>query len=114
MFAAHADWCAGRYRSYRPEDNSYTRYDGELWPCVSPYSRDLAASALGAAKAPLDADSYIVEDESLPWLEASGHADAAAYISTDHASYCFSRYRSYRPEDNTYQPYGGGPRRQCR
>ncbi|MER9232266.1 BA14K family protein [Mesorhizobium sp. M0622] len=22
--------------------------------------------------------------------------------------YCFSRYRSYRPEDNTYQPYSGG------
>ncbi|MER9071791.1 BA14K family protein [Mesorhizobium sp. M0904] len=22
-------------------------------------------------------------------------------------------YRSYRPEDNSYQPYSGGPRRQC-
>ncbi|TJW92128.1 MAG: BA14K family protein, partial [Mesorhizobium sp.] len=21
--------------------------------------------------------------------------------------------RSYRPEDNSYQPYSGGPRRQC-
>ncbi|MER9869926.1 BA14K family protein [Mesorhizobium sp. M0136] len=27
--------------------------------------------------------------------------------------YCFSRYRSYRPADNTYQPYSGGPRSQC-
>ncbi|MER8725965.1 BA14K family protein [Mesorhizobium sp. M1027] len=27
--------------------------------------------------------------------------------------YCFSRYRSYRPEDNSYQPHSGGPRRQC-
>ncbi|MER8954885.1 BA14K family protein [Mesorhizobium sp. M0833] len=27
--------------------------------------------------------------------------------------YCFSRYRSYRPEDNNCRPYSGGPRRQC-
>lgn len=26
---------------------------------------------------------------------------------------CSSRYRSYRIEDNTYQPYDGGPRRLC-
>lgn len=26
---------------------------------------------------------------------------------------CSSRYRSYRVEDNTYQPYDGGPRRLC-
>ena len=26
---------------------------------------------------------------------------------------CRQRYRSYRAEDNTYQPLGGGPRRQC-
>lgn len=39
--------------------------------------------------------------------------DAGGWIDADHVSYCFSRYRSYRPEDNTYQPYGGGPRRQC-
>ncbi|MBX4897422.1 BA14K family protein [Rhizobium bangladeshense] len=30
-----------------------------------------------------------------------------------HAEYCYSRYRSYRAWDNTYQPYYG-PRRQCR
>ncbi|CAH2409678.1 Lectin-like protein BA14k [Mesorhizobium escarrei] len=27
--------------------------------------------------------------------------------------YCFNRHRSYRPEDSSYQPYSGGPRRQC-
>lgn len=26
---------------------------------------------------------------------------------------CGNRYRSYRAEDNTYQPYDGGPRRLC-
>lgn len=30
-----------------------------------------------------------------------------------HADYCYSRYRSYRAYDNTYQPTYG-PRRQCR
>ncbi|MBA5802680.1 BA14K family protein [Rhizobium changzhiense] len=36
---------------------------------------------------------------------------ARAYSS--HAEYCYSRYRSYRAYDNTYQP-NYGPRRQCR
>lgn len=26
---------------------------------------------------------------------------------------CEQRYRSYRPQDNSYQPFAGGPRRQC-
>jgi len=39
-----------------------------------------------------------------------------AYTSqgySSHADYCYSRYRSYRAYDNTYQP-NYGPRRQCR
>lgn len=31
-----------------------------------------------------------------------------------HVKVCMSRYRSYRVEDNTYQPFGGGPRKPCR
>lgn len=30
-----------------------------------------------------------------------------------HVDYCYSKYRSYRASDNTYQPTNG-PRRQCR
>lgn len=46
--------------------------------------------------------------------ELLGYASAdQEAVSADHVAYCFDRYRSYRPEDNTYQPYGGGPRRQC-
>ncbi len=30
-----------------------------------------------------------------------------------HAQYCYSRYKSYRASDNTFQPYNG-PRQQCR
>lgn len=32
----------------------------------------------------------------------------------DHTRMCSERYKSYRFEDNTYQPFNGGPRRQCR
>ncbi|MEZ2130663.1 MULTISPECIES: BA14K family protein [unclassified Sinorhizobium] len=34
------------------------------------------------------------------------------YGGNGHANWCYSRYRSYRAWDNTYQPYYG-PRRQC-
>jgi hypothetical protein len=113
LSAAHVEWCADRYRSYRPDDDSYTSYYGEQRPCISPYSGETVA-----AEPPSDTEStesYDAELEgdpsSLPWLDG---ADGNAAVSADHVSYCFSRYRSYRPEDNTYQPYDGGPRRQCR
>jgi hypothetical protein len=32
--------------------------------------------------------------------------------SNAHAEWCYSRYRSYRAWDNTYQPFNG-PRREC-
>lgn len=34
------------------------------------------------------------------------------YYGNSHADWCYSRYRSYRAYDNTFQPYYG-PRRQC-
>lgn len=34
-------------------------------------------------------------------------------VSNAHLSYCYSRYRSYRAWDNSFQPYHG-PRRACR
>lgn len=94
--AAHVEWCASRYRSYRPDDDSYISYSGQQRPCVSPY-RDADAPQL------IDTVSYV----------ASADATGGAQLSSDHVDYCFSRYRSYRPEDNSYQPYSGGPRRQC-
>ena len=112
---AHIEWCASRYRSYRASDNSYQPYSGGRRPCVSPQSQDVAS----AAPAPSQ-DDYAeyaeYGDGSSPDLVeyASGDAGSSIYVTAEHVEYCFSRYRSYRPEDNTYQPYGGGPRRQCR
>jgi hypothetical protein len=110
LASSHSQWCTNRYRSYRSESNTYMRYDGSRWPCVSPYSKQLRLQ-----RRRLQMASTAAADESarLPWLNASLDENETFYDS-DHVSYCHSRYRSYRPEDNTYQPYRGGPRRQCR
>lgn len=83
--SAHAEWCRQKYRSYHAEDNTYRSFSGKRRACLSPY---------------LDA--------------SSGTAVAVADQPTpDHLSWCSQRYASYDPADNTYQPFGGGPRRPC-
>jgi BA14K-like protein len=116
LSAIHIDWCANRYRSYRPRDNSYTPYSGGRRICVSPYM-DATVGSFEEVSPPPDAYDSYAEDAGNPSFEmefASTDTSESAYAAQEHVSYCFSRYRSYRPEDNTYQPYGGGPRRQCR
>ncbi|WP_235679105.1 BA14K family protein [Aquibium microcysteis] len=98
MSMAHVRWCLDRYRSYRVEDNSYTPYSGGSRACVSPYSG-------ATAEVPVARRSYA---QAQPSVQRRG------YLSSRHIQSCFDRYRSYRPSDNSYQPYGGGPRRQCR
>jgi len=121
LLFAHLDWCASRYRSYRPRDNSYTPFSGGRRTCVSPYTEALQGSGDDVSPPPAAGDSYAEDDASFVVVgDASGAreveyqtAEASGYFSEEHLDYCFSRYRSYRPEDNSYQPYGGGPRRQC-
>ncbi|MER8579591.1 BA14K family protein [Mesorhizobium sp. M1423] len=107
----HVNWCIHRYRSYRSEDNSHRSYSGDLRECISPFSDHKVASRLSSASR-----------EKAAVIEASasgadpGYIEAAASgenSSAEHVQYCYRHYRSYRPEDNTYQPFGGGPRRQC-
>jgi hypothetical protein len=118
LSVAHVEWCANRYRSYRPEDNSYTAYNGRRRTCLSPYFEDLAAAGderLPPAGSNDGRYAEVVDDQSpLPLQYASDDALDGVDVDSEHARYCFSRYRSYWPEDNSYQPYGGGPRRQCR
>jgi hypothetical protein len=110
--AGHAEWCANRYRSYRPSDDHYTSYSGEQRPCISPYLD--AGTADSTAQPPDDGASYVEASDTLPMDGYVPSQEAgAAWLPPDHVQYCFSRYRSYRPEDNSYQPYSGGPRRQC-
>nr|WP_027062555.1 BA14K family protein [Mesorhizobium loti] len=98
---AHVNWCTERYRSYNPNDNSYMSYRGQQRPCVSPY-----LDTTGANQAAHPVEVSYVEGGAGPLV-------ATADLSDDHVQSCFRRYRSYRPEDNSYQPYSGGSRRQC-
>ncbi|TIR14612.1 MAG: BA14K family protein [Mesorhizobium sp.] len=143
---AHLQWCAARYRSYRPAENSYRSYSGELRPCISPYydlgdrtastgpsdqGGDQAKDRAGANDRQT-ATAEITDDQAeMEGYAPSGDGYATTYggppeeispeaaqastrqVSADHVDYCFSRYRSYDPSDNSYQPFDGGPRRQC-
>jgi hypothetical protein len=80
----HLAWCAQRYRSFNPTTNSYRSYGGETRECSSPFQQIIA-----------NADRLV---------ETKKNVQAAAW--------CAARYQSYRPEDNTYQPWEG-PRRPC-
>ncbi|MEW9836456.1 BA14K family protein [Mesorhizobium marinum] len=130
----HEQWCADHYRSYRPHDDSYTSYGGEVRRCVSPFSGAGDAEPLAVDAVPgddlivedaVDVRAYVEEDEFLgaPVQRFVAHDEPASiryaldtgggWNASEHIASCFDRYRSYRPGDNSYQPYGGGPRRQC-
>jgi hypothetical protein len=113
---AHVGWCSRHYRSYQVSDNTYRSYSGNRRACESPYSKVVATDVK-----PANADDGIretvrdsVDDDSEAELEqASFIKEPAAETSDDHVQWCLRRYRSYRVEDNTYQPFDGGPRRPC-
>ncbi len=104
---AHRQWCSDRYRSFRAEDNSYQPYGGPRQACVSPYT-----SELQALEAPRS-NAAPVQQLQARMQFADEARGMPMQIDRDHIQSCFDRYRSYRPEDNSYQPYNGGPRRQC-
>jgi len=107
MNAFHVEWCSDRYQSYDPADNSYNTYSGVRRECVSPYSE--------GGLSPEEPDNVNAFAEEPPNLISAAHSTEmpSAAADTEHIQSCFDRYQSYRPEDNTYQPYGGGPRQQC-
>jgi hypothetical protein len=104
---AHYAWCSRRYRSYDPTDNSYNPYRGGRRECVSPFQDDIVA-ATPAERQVASADGSIGF-----YGEPQADETTTRRLSAEHIRRCFARYRSYRAEDNSYQPYGGGPRRQC-
>ncbi len=111
MSAAHLAWCSDRFRSYRASDNTYQPYSGGRQPCVSPH---LDGTTALNDQAPDDqdfAEEQYASSEGM--LHYASDTQTTAAGASDHISDCFSRYRSYRVSDNSYQPYDGGPRRQC-
>ncbi|KQV40012.1 MULTISPECIES: BA14K family protein [unclassified Rhizobium] len=87
----HVDWCSSRYRSYDPATNTYRSFSGQVRRCTSPYANDDGA------------DNHTAQVN--PRFVGYG-------MENLHTAWCTARYRSYRADDNTYQPYDG-PRRPC-
>lgn len=85
----HLSWCASRYRSFDPSTNSYRSFSGEIRTCSSPFETSASISSHSR-------DGYAQLQSAPQQL----------------AAWCASRYRSYRPSDNTYQPHSG-QRRVC-
>jgi hypothetical protein len=131
---AKAQWCYARYRSYRVEDNSYQPYGGGARrQCEAPGGQGIAngstANQNEAVAALREAtpqkrrieerqrEDYSDQAEDVGYeepvaYEEAEYADNASAVGA-HLEWCFERYRSYRVEDNSYQPAGGGPRREC-
>lgn len=95
----HRVWCKNRYRSYESDTNTYRPYRGGRRECISPY--------LGGA-----ATANLRGDERETRLAETAYI-ATAVADPNHIENCSRRYRSYRADDNSYQPYGGGPRATC-
>jgi hypothetical protein len=118
---AHAEWCFDRYRSYAQEDNSYQPYGGgPRQQCQSPWTpmaQDMQATASG-----ISYDQQAGTEQSGQLGAVGRNADSAAQLPGEHAAaapvgaheeWCHARYRSYRSDDNSYQPFDGGSRRAC-
>lgn len=97
----HVAWCERRYRSYDAETNSYRPYSGGTRECVSPFT---------STRASQEPENVEYADLTEPFEQADL---GTVSLNSSHLAICASRYRSYRAEDNTYQPYGGGPRMAC-
>jgi len=113
---AHADWCFARYRSYRVEDNSYQPFSGgPRRQCESPVSRSFQSASASRTTAGTGNETV---DGSVETVSDAVPSDTAENLtggtqSRSHTEWCLGRYRSYRVEDNSYQPFDGGPRRAC-
>jgi Ni/Co efflux regulator RcnB len=72
------------YRGYRQHRRGYREYNGWWFPAAAFVAGALVTGAINSERA----------------------------RGNSHEEWCYSRYRSYRAWDNTYQPYNG-PRREC-
>jgi len=122
MDPAHAEWCFGRYRSYRVEDNSYQPFGGGMREqCQSPWTpmeEDMAAMTPDGMEDGRPGDGVPLVSGSNTNLSGRSSADGQSAAAGSapvgaHEEWCYARYRSYRVDDNSYQPFDGGPRRIC-
>jgi hypothetical protein len=84
------DWAYHNgYRGYRYYRPGYRRYNDFWFPAAAFIAGALITGAIA--------------NQPRTYYRGGGNA---------HERWCYSRYRSYRAWDNTFQPYNG-PRRQC-
>lgn len=115
--AGHVDWCLARYRSYQVEDNSYQPFGGgPRRECVSPVM-DMVSAQPAIDAFDIDrgeqAGAIPVASAAVTVSQEQQTADVRSMPNGTHEAWCHERYRSYRSEDNSYQPFDGGPRRAC-
>lgn len=79
------------HRGYRHHRRGYRRHNGYYFP------KSAFSIYIGPPR-------VIRRAPSRPYI---------ANVGTLHVNWCQSKYRSYRPSDNTFQPYHG-PRKRCR
>ena len=77
------------YRSYRASDNTYQPYSGARRQCL-PLLTAFPPNSV-ASEGPQHLSSVA----------------RARFSSDEHARWCFSRYRSYNPDNNTYRAFTG-------
>ena len=54
-----------------------------------------------------------IDQASIQSIDGDGSSVVSEALDPQHLAKCSERYRSYDPSDDSYQPFGGGPRRQC-
>ncbi len=84
-----AAWCADRYRSYRVSDNTYQPYSGARRQCEPPFTASVSGS------------------ETADVVQEASNIGAIGYSGDSHVQWCFARYRSYDPGNNTYRAFSG-------
>ncbi|AYD00506.1 BA14K family protein [Neorhizobium sp. NCHU2750] len=104
QYHRHHEWRGGGHRYHRYHGGRHYRYDDRRWR----YHRHHHGSNAGAIIGGLAAGAIIGGALAQP-----RYAPPRRYVGgNSHVNWCYSRYRSYRAYDNTFQPYNG-PRQQC-
>jgi hypothetical protein len=84
-----AAWCAERYRSYHASDNTYQPYSGARRQCEPPFTASLHST------------------ETADDVHQASDIGQDGFYDDAHAQWCFARYRSYNPDNNTYRAFSG-------
>ncbi|WP_438754518.1 BA14K family protein [Pararhizobium sp. O133] len=92
---ARIEWCSERYRSYRASDNTYQPYSGARRVCEPPVTTEAQEATMEPEPLPDDLPQHASNT-----VENADTQDA-------HLQWCFARYRSFDPVDNTYRAYSG-------